>query len=295
LGDATVTLSLKGEKPKFLHFACSECSEVCEHIGAAFSLILEEKLSLGLSAPPPERKPVESLTEEELIRLAVEERAERAKIEKMLLKSMDRNELWTDYTVTNRNSGKSYRVALRGWERGIPTVPVRISGKTPWESANTSCTSLRKPKENSQESEGDALSRPGDCRPHEIRRRERAEGAHSDNLDRQTINLIGPLRNSPVKNVKDLLGRIKKVEENGHEVTIYPDAEEYISRALYLERIRDRIADIRKDPKNHPLRKTLLKTELLPYQLDGIAFAVGVGRAVLADDMGSARPSRGSG
>src|SRR5207247_9504318 len=27
-------------------------------------------------------------------------------------------------------------------------------------------------------------------------------------------------------------------------------------------------------------------TELLPYQLDGIAFAAGAGRAVLADDMG---------
>ena len=39
-------------------------------------------------------------------------------------------------------------------------------------------------------------------------------------------------------------------------------------------------------PARHPLRKELLKTELLPYQLDGIAFAVGVGRAILADDMG---------
>ena len=87
-------------------------------MGAAFSLILEEKLSLGLSAPPPERRPVESLSDRALMNQAIEERVERARTEKMQLKSMNKNELWTDYTVTNLASGKSYRVALRGWERG---------------------------------------------------------------------------------------------------------------------------------------------------------------------------------
>ena len=114
LGEATVTLSLEPENQKFLNFACSQCSETCEHTGAAFSLILEEKLSLGLSAPPPEKQPVESLNDEELIKLAIEERSERAKNEKMQLKSMNKHELWTDYTITSHSSGKSYRVALRG-------------------------------------------------------------------------------------------------------------------------------------------------------------------------------------
>src|SRR4030067_1502550 len=94
LGDAIVTFSLNHENPKSLHSACSKCTSACEHLGAAFSLILEEKLSLGLSAPPPERKPVESLSDKELIRLAIEERMERAKTEKMVLKSTDRGELW---------------------------------------------------------------------------------------------------------------------------------------------------------------------------------------------------------
>ena len=99
----------------------------------------------------------------------------------------------------------------------------------------------------------------------------------------------------PIQEVRGLLDRVKGVEDLGQEVTIYPDAEEYIGRALYLERIKDRIAEIRKDPQNHPLRKTLLKTELLPYQLDGIAFAVGAGRAVLADDMGLGKTIQGIG
>lgn len=49
------------------------------------------------------------------------------------------------------------------------------------------------------------------------------------------------------------------------------------------------------DPKQHPLRTELLKAELLPYQLDGIAFAVGAGRAILADDMGLGKTIQGIG
>lgn len=118
LGEAIVIIRLDPMKNKKLNFQCSECTTMCEHLGAAFSLILEEKLALGLAAPPPERVPIESLTDEELIKQAVSERAERAKNQKMRLKSLNPKELWTDYTVTNNASGKTYRVALRGWERG---------------------------------------------------------------------------------------------------------------------------------------------------------------------------------
>ncbi len=55
------------------------------------------------------------------------------------------------------------------------------------------------------------------------------------------------------------------------------------------------VAGIRENPKTHPLRRTLLKAELLPYQLDGVAFAAGAGRAVLADDMGLGKTIQGIG
>jgi len=61
---------------------------------------------------------LKGLSDEDLVKQAIEERAERAQTEKMRLKSFDANRLWTDYAVTNRSSGKTYRVALRGWERG---------------------------------------------------------------------------------------------------------------------------------------------------------------------------------
>ncbi len=81
----------------------------------------------------------------------------------------------------------------------------------------------------------------------------------------------------------------------GQELLIYPDAEDYIQRQLFKTRIAQRVAEIRQASCTHPLRNTLLNTELLPYQLDGIAFAVGAGRAILADDMGLGKTLQGIG
>jgi hypothetical protein len=115
---ATVTLSLSLAARDRLDWRCSACKMPCEHAGAAFSLILEEKLALGLSDAPPEREPVESLSEEAIVTQALAEREERARTERMRLTSQDPDVLWTDYTVTNAASGKTYRVALRGWQPG---------------------------------------------------------------------------------------------------------------------------------------------------------------------------------
>ena len=79
------------------------------------------------------------------------------------------------------------------------------------------------------------------------------------------------------------------------EVTIYPDAEEYINDSLYRERVGKKVNEIRANLSKHPLSKNLLNTELLPYQLDGVAFAVGRGGAVIADDMGLGKTIQGIG
>ena len=296
LGEAMVTLSLKPEEPKSLDFACSQCSGTCEHLGAAFSLILEEKLSLGLSAPPPEKQPVESLSDKELIKLAIEERSERAKNEKMQLESMNRHELWTDYTITSHSSGKSYRVALRGWERGDSYCSCPDFRKNTLGTCKHILYALQEVKNRFSKALKKTPYQTRDICVH-LKYSEEMElrVLIPDHLDPRVITLIRPLMNRPIKNPGDLLEGIKKIETLDHKVNVYPDAEEYINRKLYLERIKSRVSEIRKDPKNHPLRKTLLKMELLPYQLDGIAFAVGTGRAVLADDMGLGKTIQGIG
>lgn len=117
-----VTITLMAEARQRLHYRCDECdgagTGACDHAGAAFSFVLENKLNLGLAAPPPEREPVASLAEEDLVARAIAERADRAKAEKMNVQSTDPTQPWTDYTVTNRLSGKTYRVALRGLKPG---------------------------------------------------------------------------------------------------------------------------------------------------------------------------------
>ena len=65
--DAVVTVTLMAGARDRLHWNCTACEWPCDHAGAAFSLLLEEKTALGLAAPPPERVPVESLSERELV------------------------------------------------------------------------------------------------------------------------------------------------------------------------------------------------------------------------------------
>jgi SNF2 family DNA or RNA helicase len=98
-----------------------------------------------------------------------------------------------------------------------------------------------------------------------------------------------------VADLADLLSRIQQLERLGHPVHIYPDAEEMVNGLLLKKRLDTLVEAIRRDPAAHPLRKSLLKVELLPYQMDGIAFAVGAGRAIIADDMGLGKTMQGIG
>lgn len=287
LPNAVVTITLMADTPERLCWNCTSCDGVCEHVGAAFSLILEEKIALGLAAPPPEREPVASLSDEEAARRALAEREQRAHTERMHIRPTERDTLWTDYLVTNELSGRSYRVALRGWEAG---------------DSYCSCPDFRK-------------NTLGICKhvvrvqrfarkrfPPAVQRRPYmpAEpavhlryGAELElrlltppGLNGEAGRVLRPIAGGPIEDVADLMARLRRLEALGCPVTVYPDAEEYINQRLFQTRIESKMAEIRRNPARHPLRKELLKVELLPYQLDGIAFAVGAGRAVLADDMG---------
>ena len=296
LDGAVVSIHLDPARNQRLSVQCSLCSNSCEHIGAAFSLILEEKLSLGLSAPPPERTPIESLSDEELVSQAIEDRIERAQKEKMRIKSLNKEQLWTDYILTSHSSGKSYRVALRGWERGESYCSCPDYRKNTLGTCKHILHVLDKVKKRFNASAKKTPYLVKDICVY-LKYAEALE-LHlliPDKVDSQIAQILEPLREQGVEDVRDLVKRLGKVEHLGFPVTIYPDAEEYINQALYQERVRNKVDQIRNDPKNHPLRKTLLKTELLPYQLDGIAFAVGAGRAVIADDMGLGKTIQGIG
>ena len=296
LDDAIVTMTLMAEAKDRLHWNCTRCELPCEHAGAAFSLVLEEKMALGLAAPPRERTPVESLSEQDLIAQAIAEREDRARTEKYKLQSADPTKPWTDYTVTSSASGKTYRVALRGRERGISYCSCPDFRTNTLGTCKHIMYALRRVKTKFQDKE---LRKPYRRRNLSVHLtsgdRLALRLAIPDRLPDEATRIVKPLVGRDIEDVRDLVQRLTKLERIGHRVNVYPDAEEFISHRLFQEQIKSRVAEIRRDPDQHPLRKELLKTELLPYQLDGIAFAVGAGRAVLADDMGLGKTIQGVG
>jgi superfamily II DNA or RNA helicase len=296
IGKSVVEVTPAADARQALRIRCTTCGSPCEHQGAALSVILEDKLALGLSAPPAERTPVESLSGEELVKQAIAERLERAHTEKMELNSLDPNTLWTDYTVTSKVSGRTYRVALRGWERGDCYCSCPDFRKNTLGTCKHILHALEQVKTHFSETQRRTPYQPTNVFVHlhygedlELRL------VAPPGLNGEASDLLDPIAGRHVADLHDLLQRVARTEQLGHDVTIYPDAEEFINRGLFQERIQRTVADIRRDPTHHPLRTGLLKTPLLPYQLDGIAFVAGLGRAILADDMGLGKTIQGVG
>jgi len=291
-----VTITLMAEAQKRLNFNCTGCHGMCDHIGAAVSLILEQKTPLGLAARPKPRVAVDSLDESELVKRALAERAERARVEKMRVDSADPSRPWTDYTVTSKVSGKSYRVALRGTEPGVSFCSCPDFRTNTLGTCKHVLHVLRKVKRSFS---AQKLKRT--YRRDRLALHLRYDGdvtlrlAAPETLNESAAKIIAPLRDRPIDDVHDLMQRLSKLQKTGAELAVYPDAEEFIQQRLFQLRMREKTAAIRRDPHNHPLRKMLLKIALLPYQLDGIAFAAGAGRAVLADEMGLGKTIQGVG
>ncbi|HEX4144741.1 MAG TPA: DEAD/DEAH box helicase [Pirellulales bacterium] len=291
-----VTITLMAEARNRLHFQCNRCGRACQHVGAVLALVLEEKLALGLAAPPTPREPIESLGEDELIRRALAERAERARTEKMSVRAVDSAKPWTDYVVRNHLSGKNYRVALRGLALGdsycsCPDFRTNTLG--------TCKHVLRVLAGAKRRFTSRQLARP--FRPASLALHLRYGDEVTlrllvpDRLDEEAAKIVAPLLDRPIDDLHDLLKRVARLRRLEHELTIYPDAEEFIQQRMSQDRLHGTTGEIRRDPAEHPLRTTLLKLPLLPYQLDGIAFAAGAGRAILADDMGLGKTIQGVG
>jgi superfamily II DNA or RNA helicase len=275
-----------------LRAVCSACTGACEHVGGLLSILLEQKTELGLAAPPPDV--TRTTDEEDLVARALDERAKRAKTERMKVRSVDPSTPWTDYTVSNEISGRTYRVALRGDARGVsycscPDFKINTLG---------TCKHIMKVLSRTM-----AFPRRVRDKPY---RRTRIT-VHLRYVDGISLALalpqritddaraiVQPLARGPIK-ASDLVRRLQKLEAGGHAFFVTPDAEEFIERQLLAARMATLVAEIRGAPDRHPLRTSLLKQPLLPYQLDGVAFAVGAGRAILADEMGLGKTIQGVG
>ena len=305
-GFVIVTMTLQSARSKQLQFNCDFCNDgahqgACHHIGAALDYLLDSKSLHGLAAPPDESVPLENLTEDELIQRTLAERKQRAAEEPMRVVATDPNRLWSDYVVTSRNTGKTYRVALRGTEphQSYCSCPdFRSNGLGICKHIFHVADKTRK------RFAASTFARPYKRRQASLRLHF-GDGTDNDafglrfnapeNADPTLTEIIGDLVDRSTTDAADVMRRLQALEAADQSVTVYPDAEEYVQRQLVQNELAGRCREIRQDPVSHPLRTGLLHAELLPYQLDGIAFAVSAGRAILADDMGLGKTIQGIG
>lgn len=268
-------------------------------MAAAFSLLLEDKFALGLSAEPNADLPWELMSEQELDARALAERQKRSEEEIMRIKAEDASMPWTDYAVSSAASGKSYRVALRGIRRGqsycsCPDFKRNHLG---------TCKHIMKVigharKKHSEKSLAQAWL------PDRVAIHARYDGELRLAIDiprkmpTAQQELLASWRGRETKSdqdIREMFQLITSMEKSGMDYLLYPDAEEVLHSRLHQIQMDALMKEIRENPATHSLRKTLLHAELLPYQLDGIAFAAGKGRTVLADEMGLGKTIQGVG
>src|SRR5262249_22487937 len=161
----------------------------------------------------------ESLGEEELVARALADRAERARTEKMTVKSADSSRPWTDYAVTNRLSGKTYRVALRGTEPGdsycsCPDFRTNTLG--------TCKHIMHVPKRAGRRSLAGELRRP--YRRKHLALHLRYDGDEvtlrlltPEKVDDEVARIIKPIRDQPITDLHDLLKRIGSLQKIGRD------------------------------------------------------------------------------
>lgn len=295
-GYATVVITqMTGRKGELL-LRCDQCETACRHAAATLDFLLNDKLLLGLSAPPDESVPLELLTADELQQRALDERRQRASAEKMKVRSSDPSQPWTDYLVTSLVSGRTYRVALRG------ELPGQSYCSCPDFSTNQ--LGLCKHTLHVLDKVRRRFKKRDLARAHRVTELElwfdySARGGLRFNVpehaDETVQSICKRYIDAPLTDAATAMKCIRRLQKAGCDPVIFPDAERWIDQELTCARLQQATADIRQNPAKHPLRKELLKVELLPYQLDGVAFAAGAGRAILADDMGLGKTIQGIG
>lgn len=295
-GTVIVTMTLQSARTRQIQANCDACDHPCHHVGAALEYLLDAKTVLGLAVPPDESVPLENLTEKELLHRALDERRKRADQETMRVRSLDASTPWTDYVVTSHNTGKAYRVALRGNEphQSYCSCPdFRTNGLG-------TCKHI-------MHVSGKALKRFGAARMGQpyVRKHVSLRLHYGEDFglrfnvptrkNPSVVEIVGDLVEQSSTDVGDVMRRIEALEAKGRDLQIYPDAEDFIQRRLVCDQLSRKAEGIRREPAKHPLRDELLNVRLLPYQLDGIAFAASTGRAILADDMGLGKTIQGIG
>jgi len=219
-------------------------------------------------------------------------RREFGRQQRFHLENVGREEVFSEFHVTNPATGGLYRVAIRGLKPGdnfcsCPDFSVNTLGTCKHIEFTLAMLLKRRGAR--------ALFRQGYRPPFSevyLRYGARREVAFApaEDCPERLRALAGTFFDESGILTPDAFGRfeefLRAAGQENHEVRCYDDALQFIAQVRDDEQRRNRIDRAFPEGAQSTAFETLLKVPLYPYQRSGALFAAKAGRSLLADDMG---------
>ncbi len=234
-----------------LRFNCTACQTLCEHVGAAVSLVLEEKTALGLAAPARRATAAGNPQRAGVARSGLARppgTGEDREVPPPLVRSAAALDRLHDHQCA---FGQDLSRGVAGRRAGqFVSARVPTSAPTRWARASTFCTCCIA-------CGGDFPPRRGRNPIATARRLSTCFTARNSTLhlqlpdrpDAELVKAVGSLADGPIDDVRRLVDCLTRLDRLGRNITVYPDAEELIQRRLFERHMSDRMAEIQKDPR----------------------------------------------
>ncbi len=220
-------------------------------------------------------------------------RKQFAEQQKFILRNNGVHPIFSEFSLTNPTSGKTYKLAIRGREAGdnfcsCPDFSINNLG-TCKHIEFTLAKLARKPgakkafKEGFAQPFSEVFLRYGLKR--EIRFKSAADAPDPVRiLARKFFDDQGRVKAERILSIPDFLDAAGRIDH--HEVRCYDDVMALVAEYQDKEHRAGIIAAKLKQGIESPLFHKILKTNLYPYQKEGALFAVRAGRCLIGDDMG---------
>ncbi|MFA6245100.1 MAG: SNF2-related protein [Candidatus Hydrogenedentales bacterium] len=247
-----------------------------------------KKVKAAPKKTPHTRKPSHMSLDEWQVALRREFGAEQ----NFTSKNLGTEPVFSNFSVTNPASGRTYRVAIRGQELGVNFCSCPdFTGNTlgtckhvEWMLAKLA----RKPGGKRAFKQGFHPPYSSVSLEYGARRRVRFRMGTGcpDALRKEAacyFNADGYLLDAGIPVFERF---VRKAAESEHEVRVYDDALEFVARLRDDVARRDAVEKEFGHGRFTAAMKKLLKAELYPYQQEGALFAAKAGRCLIADDMG---------
>lgn len=213
--------------------------------------------------------------------------------QKYKLDNTGNHPLFSEFKLTNSESGKVYKIAIRGDAPGdnycsCPDYSINNLG---------TCKHIEFTLSRLMEKKGAKKAlREGYTPPYSevylrygLKRDVRFKAGKD--ASPEVLSLVnkyfdpnGMLKEDYILHFHQFLNNIS--QKNGHEIRCYDDVMAHIAEYQDAEHRRNIIKSQLKGGINSPIVKNILKTKLYPYQREGALFAVNAGRCLIGDDMG---------